>query len=137
MDAVLGRCDRDSSPGDDERIIDIDAVLKSRCNRQTAAAVDGQIIMGKDRAAGIVRQRLLGVDSPAAERVLRVLRQGQEDLVRLIDPQASSEQLTVTPFSRIQTLEESWASTMIFPSSRVPVSTYHPPFEITRSPSRK
>ena len=87
MDAVLGRCDRDSSPGDDERIIDIDAVLKSRCNRQTAAAVDGQIIMGKDRAAGIVRQRLLGVDSPAGERVLRILRQGQEDLVCLIDPQ--------------------------------------------------
>ena len=88
MDAVLGRCDRDISPGDDERIINVDAMLISRRNRQTAAAVDGQIIMGKDRAAGIVRQRLLGVVSPAAERVLRVLRQGQEDLVRLIDPQA-------------------------------------------------
>ena len=88
MDAVLGRCDRDISPGDDERIINVDAMLISRRNRQTAAAVDGQIIMGKDRAAGIVRQRLLGVDSPAGERVLRILRQGQEDLVRLIDPQA-------------------------------------------------
>ena len=88
MDAVLGRCDRDISPGDDERIIDVDAMLISRRNRQTAAAVDGQIIMGKDRAAGIVRQRLLGVGGPAGERVLRILRQGQEDLVRLIDPQA-------------------------------------------------
>ena len=78
----------DRAAGDDELVVDVKAVPAARGNAETAAAVDGEIVMAEDHAAAFVGDGRLAVFLAAGKAVLRARRQGQKDLVRLVDADA-------------------------------------------------
>ena len=86
---AVGRSgDSDGAAGDDQIVVCGNAVLVARRDRERAAAVDGEIVVREDRAVRPVVQSGLGIALPAGEAVFTALRQGQEDLVRIVDAQA-------------------------------------------------
>ena len=88
VDGVLGRVHRDFAAGDDQLVVYVDAVLIGRRDRETAAAVNGEVVAAEDRAAGVVIEGGLGIFRAARHAVFRARSEGQEDLVRLLDTQA-------------------------------------------------
>ena len=87
-EAVAGNCDGDGSAGDDQIILRGDSVQGGRNDTQAAVPVNCQIIMGKDDRVGSVRRGVLRECIPAGQAVFRSVREGQENLIRLIDPDA-------------------------------------------------
>ena len=88
VDAVLGRVDGDAAAGDGQLVVDVNAMLVSRREREAAAAVDGEIVMTEDHAAGVVGQGRFGIRRAARHAVFGSVREGQEDLLRLLHAQA-------------------------------------------------
>ena len=84
MNAVARRIDCDRSSGDHQIIVGFDPMFIRRRHRQTAAAVDRQVIVREYDAARAVRQCFFRVLRPGGKTVFRSFCQRQENLISLI-----------------------------------------------------
>ena len=86
MNGIRRGGDGDLAAGDAQAVVCGNAVLIGGGDGEGAGAVDGQIVVGEDGTVGLVRQGSLAVSLAGGDGVFRALRQGQEYLIRLIDP---------------------------------------------------
>ena len=101
MQAILRGADRQRPAGDDQIVVDGNTVQSLRRDRETAAAVDGQVVVGEDHPVRAVGQGCLGIGAAAGHAVVRSFRQGQKDLVCLIDAQAG-----VIPAAQLRAVQQ-------------------------------
>ena len=88
VQGVARGLDRDVAARDDEIVVRVDAVLPARRDAQTAGAVYGEIVPACDDAAAPGLHGLVAVNLAAGHAVLGPVREGEEDLVGLVDAQA-------------------------------------------------
>ena len=84
VNAVARRRDADRPACDHELVVAFDPMLVAAGDREGAAAVDRQVIMCVDDAAGAVLDRFVRIRLAARQAVLRPFFQCEKNLVRLI-----------------------------------------------------
>ena len=87
VDSVLRGGNRQLPAGDDKLIVNIYAVFISSFQRKGAAAVNRQILMRENHAAGFIAQCLLRILFSADHAVFRAFGKSQEDFISLVYPQ--------------------------------------------------
>ena len=84
LDAIVHGVYGDAAAGYLEVVLARNTVIVAGVDRQRAAAIDGQVVLAKDRCVGLIRFRVLqDVVIPIAHGVFGTIRQSDHRLFRM------------------------------------------------------